>query len=158
LGREGGLIDVHVHLPTKEFLIEAGGPHVEAATRKIGHSIELKTIEQMLEEYTDAGIDRIVLFAWDAETASKRPRVANEFVSKIADNHPDRIIGFASIDPQKKSAVKELDQAVRELKLRGLKLHPQVQAFEPNDQKHYSIYSKCVELDVPITFHTGSTN
>ena len=157
MGKETGLVDVHVHPPTKEFLIEAGGPHVEAATRKFGHSIELKTIEQMLEEYTDAGIDRLVLFAWDAETASKRPRVANEFVSKIADNNPDRIVGFASIDPHKRSAVEELDHAVRELKLHGLKLHPQVQAFEPNDEKYYAIYSKCVELDVPITFHTGAT-
>ena len=63
MGKETGLVDVHVHPPTKEFLIEAGGPHVEAATRKFGHSIELKTIEQMLEEYTGAGIDRLVLFA-----------------------------------------------------------------------------------------------
>jgi hypothetical protein len=53
--------------------------------------------------------------------------------------------------------VEELDHAVRDLKLRGLKLHPQVQAFEPNDEKYYAIYSKCVELDVPITFHTGAT-
>src|SRR3972149_3501710 len=136
LGKEPGLVDVHVHPPTKEFLIEAGGPHVEAATRKFGHSIELKTIEQMLEEYTGAGIDRLVLFAWDAETASKRPRVANEFVSKIADNYPDRIVGFASIDPHKRSAVEELDHAVRELKLHGCSFTPRAKRFSPMPKTH----------------------
>lgn len=155
--KESGFIDVHVHPPTKEFLVDAGGPNAEAAARKFGHSIELKTFEQMLEEYTEAGVDRLVMFAWDAETTSKRPRVANEFVAKIAEQYPERIVGFASVDPHKKSAVKDLDHAIRELKLRGLKLHPQVQGFEPNNREYYPIYSKCVELDVPITFHTGST-
>jgi hypothetical protein len=154
---EHGFIDVHVHPPTKEFLIDAGGTHVEAAARKFGHSIELKTFEQMLDEYSTAGVERIVLFAWDAETTSHRPRVTNEFISTIVERYPNRIVGFASVDPHKESAVKDLTRAVRDLKLRGLKLHPQAQAFQPNDSKFYSIYSRCVELDIPVTFHTGST-
>jgi predicted TIM-barrel fold metal-dependent hydrolase len=154
---ESGFVDVHVHPPTKEFLLDAGGPHIEAAARKFGHTVELKTLDQMLEEYSMAGVDKLVLFAWDAETTSHRPRVTNEFVSKISAKHPDRIIGFASVDPHKKSAVKDLEHAIQDLKLSGLKLHPQVQAFEPNERDYYPLYSKCLEYDVPITFHTGST-
>ncbi len=154
---EAGFIDVHVHPPTKEFIVDAGGPHVKAAAEKFGHSIELKTFEQMLEEYSAAGVEKLVLFAWDAETTSHRPRVTNEFISKVVERHPDRILGFASVDPHKKTAVKDLDYAIRELKLCGLKLHPQVQAFEPNSPRYYPLYSKCVEFDVPITFHSGST-
>ena len=111
----------------------------------------------MLEEYTKSGVEKLVLFAWDAETASHRPPVRNEFVAKIADQFPEKIIGFASVDPHKKSSVQDLEVAVNDLKLRGLKLHPQAQGFEPNDPKYYPIYAKCVELNIPITFHTGST-
>jgi len=150
-------VDVHVHPPTKEFLVDAGGQHIEAAARKFGHSIQLKTLEQMLSEYSEAGIEKLVLFGWDAETSSRRPRVSNEFIADAVDKHPDRIIGFASIDPHKKSAVKDLERAIRDLKLSGLKLHPQVQAFEPNDRRYYRIYEKALELGIPITFHTGST-
>jgi predicted TIM-barrel fold metal-dependent hydrolase len=146
----GGFVDVHVHPPTKEFLLDSGGPSIEAAARKFGHKPELATIEQMLTEFAACGIETLVLFAWDAETATGRPRVPNEYVARIADKFPDRIIGFASVDPRKESAVRDLEHAVRDLKLRGLKLHPQAQAFEP-------IYAKCEELDIPITFHTGST-
>jgi len=78
-------------------------------------------------------------------------------VAQVADKFPDRVIGFASVDPHKKSSVHDLERAVKDLKLRGLKLHPQVQAFEPNDHTYYPIYAKCVELDIPVTFHTGST-
>ena len=151
------LIDVHVHPPTKEFLLDSGGPQIAAAAKKFGREPELKTIEEMLDEYTECGIERLVLFAWDAETASHRPRVSNEYVAQIANKFPDRIIGFASVDPHKDSAVQDLERAVEDLKLRGLKLHPQAQAFEPNDPKHYPIYAKCVELGIPVTFHTGST-
>lgn len=156
-GKNGGYIDVHVHPPTKEFLIDSGGRHAEAAAKKFGHAIELKTFDEMLEEYSNCGIAKLVLFAWDAETTSHRPRVTNEFVAKAVDRYPDHLVGFASVDPHKKSAVQELQHAVQELKLSGLKLHPQAQAFEPNDQSYYPIYSKCVELDIPVTFHTGST-
>jgi len=155
--KKGGYIDVHVHPPTKEFMIDSGGRHVEAAAKKFGHTIELRTFEQMLDEYTNCGVEKLVLFAWDAETASHMPRVTNEFVAKAAHRYPERIVGFASVDPHKKSAVKDLDYAIRELGLAGLKLHPQAQAFEPNDPAYYPIYSKCVELGVPVTFHTGST-
>ena len=152
-----GLIDVHVHPPTKEFLVDAGGSHVAAAARKFGRKLELKTIEAMLEEYSECGVERLVLLAWDAESASHRPRVQNEFVSSIADKFPDRIIGFASVDPHKESCVRDLERAINDLKLNGLKLHPQAQAFEPNDRVYYPIYAKCVELKIPVTFHTGST-
>jgi len=154
---KGGFVDAHVHPPTKEFLVDAGGPQLEAAAKKFGRKLELKTIEEMLDEYTESGVEKLVLFAWDAGTATHRPRVPNEFVAQVADKFPDRIIGFASVDPHKKSSVQDLERAVKDLKLRGLKLHPQAQSFAPNDHAYYPIYAKCVELGVPITFHTGST-
>jgi predicted TIM-barrel fold metal-dependent hydrolase len=152
-----GYVDVHVHPPTKEFLVDSGGRSIEAAAKKFGHVVELRSIEEMLDEYSSCAIEKIVLFAWDAETASHRPKVGNDFVAKVADKYPERVIGFASVDPHKKSAVKDLDYGIRDLKLQGLKLHPQVQAFEPNDKAYYPLYAKCEEYKIPVTFHTGST-
>ena len=152
-----GFVDVHVHPPTKEFVVEAGGVYLEAAAKKFGHSIGLKTFDQMLEEFSASGVERLVLFAWDAESTNHRPRVSNEFISRIVERYPDQIVGFASVDPHKRTAARDLEFAIRELKLSGLKLHPQVQAFEPNNRAFYPLYSKCVEYGVPITFHTGST-
>lgn len=130
---------------------------VEAAAKKFGQPIEPQTSDRMLEEYSNAGVAKLVLFAWDAETTTHRPKVSNEFVSKIVEEYPDRIVGFGSVDPHKRTALTDLDYALRELKLSGLKLHPQVQAFEPNNSLYYPLYAKCTEFNVPITFHTGST-
>jgi hypothetical protein len=139
-----GFVDVHVHPPTEEFVVDAGGPYVEAAAKKFGHSIELKTFDQMLEEFSASGVERSVLFAWDAESTNHRPRVSNEFISGIVERYPDQIIGFASVDPHKKSALRDLEFAIHELKLSGLKLHPQVQAFEPPQSRLLSsLFQMC---------------
>ena len=51
--------------------------------------------------------------------------------------------------------MQELERSVRELGLRGLKLHPIHQGFAPNDERFYPLYEKCAELGVPLLVHTG---
>jgi len=53
--------------------------------------------------------------------------------------------------------VQELERSVKELGLRGLKLHPSVQAFYANDHRFYPLWEKCAELDIPVLFHSGQT-
>jgi len=97
-----------------------------------------RSIDEMVAEYREAGIDKMVLLGWDAETATGLPRLPNEYVSSLVDQHPDMFIGFAGVDPHKGvEAVKELQRAVQDLGLRGLKLHPIVQKFFPNDERFY---------------------
>ena len=41
--------------------------------------------------------------------------------------------------------------------MRGFKFHPSLQAFEPNDRRHYPLYDQLQSLGVPALFHTGQT-
>jgi predicted TIM-barrel fold metal-dependent hydrolase len=67
-------------------------------------------------------------------------------------------MGFASVDPWKgAAAVREIERSVKELGLRGLKTMPITQAFFPNDQRFYPLWQKCMELEIPVLFHTGQT-
>ena len=64
--------------------------------------------------------------------------------------------GFASVDPHKgEQAVDELERAVSELGLKGLKLHPIHQAFFPSDDAFRPLFDKCEELGVPVLIHSG---
>jgi predicted TIM-barrel fold metal-dependent hydrolase len=99
-----------------------------------------------------------VLLAFDAESGLGLPPVTNDFVADCVARHPDRFLGFASVDPWKgRAAVAELRRAVTDLGLVGLKLHPSAQAFAPNDTRCYPLYEAAAELDIPILFHTGTT-
>src|SRR5207249_3837515 len=132
-------IDFHVHLPTTEFMQVTLGPYAQAAERFFRTEVKLKDIEQIAADY--AALDMIgVLLAWDAETATGLPPLGNDYIAEIVKRYPQQFIGFASVDPHKgKWAVKEIERAVKDLRLAGAKFHPGVQAFYPNDPSFYPL-------------------
>ena len=80
-----------------------------------------------------AGIDKAVIAAEDITTRAGSTIVSNEEVKTLVDIYPDRLIGFASVDPNRKDAVEVLEHALLISSLRGLSLSPAIQYFMPND-------------------------
>jgi predicted TIM-barrel fold metal-dependent hydrolase len=133
------------------------GALLEATERHFRTTIPVRTVDEMAEEFRADDV-MAVLLAWDAESASGIPPVTNDAVADCVARHPETFLGFASVDPWKgKAAVLELRRAIRELGLKGLKLHPSAQGFAPNDRRHYPLYETAAELGIPVLFHTGTT-
>ena len=99
---------------------------------------------------------RAVLLAWDAETATGRPRVPNETVAAAVAAHPDAFAGIGSVDPHKDSAVDEVAR-IAELGLRGVKFHPSLQAFAPDDERYWPVFQACERHGLLALFHTGTS-
>lgn len=150
-------IDIHVHPATTEWLERTIKPFTKQTEQYFRTKIPVVTIDEMAVEFE--AIDTVgVLFAWDAETTTGLPRLTNDWVAEAVAAHPGRFYGFASVDPHKgRAAVEELERAVTELGLIGVKMHPVAQAFHPNDEAFYPIWQKAAELGVPVLFHTGNT-
>lgn len=150
--------DIHTHPPTEEYLTVAHGPYLEELRRHWKDPIEPRPIEAMVEEYRALDL-RAVISAWDAETTTGLPAVSNESVARIRDRYPDMFVGWAHVDPWKgQLAVRELRRAVTELGLRGVgEFHPIMQAFAPSDPRFDELWQTCVELRIPVAFHTGTT-
>ena len=149
-------IDFHVHLPTPEWLDVSMKGYVEAAESYFRSKVARKSLDELAAEYESLDV-MAVLLAWDAETATARPRVPNELVAQACRDHPKTFIGFGSVDPLKgERAVDELE-GIAELGLKGVKLHPSLQAFAPNDERHWPLYEKCQELELIALFHTGTS-
>jgi predicted TIM-barrel fold metal-dependent hydrolase len=148
-------IDIHVHVPVPEN--HPAGAETRNLAGYFRSATGEWTPEAMYEKYR--GLDLFgVIFAIDAETTSGVPYVGNDWVARIAQKYADRFIGFASVDPWKgKWAVQEVERAVNSLGLRGLKLHPNTQAFFPNERRFYPLWEKCAELGIPVLFHSGQT-
>ncbi len=150
-------IDMHVHPGTREYLVDAGGKYIADALHYFHRHDAVVSATEMADYYRRLDM-MAVLLAWDAETATGLPPVTNDYVADLVKKHPDCFIGFASVDPWKGvSATRELTRAVRELGLRGLKCHPIVQAFYPNDRRFYPLWEICQGLGVPLLIHTGTT-
>jgi predicted TIM-barrel fold metal-dependent hydrolase len=148
-------IDIHMHVPDPP--LPDGTRRPQAMAEYFGTGQRQLSVEEMYEKYKELDIMGVI-FTVDAETTSGRPFSGNDYTAGVVKKYSDQFIGFASVDPWKgKAAVNEMERAVKELDLRGLKLHPISQHFFPSDQRFYPLWQKCQELGVPVLFHTGQT-
>jgi uncharacterized protein len=149
-------IDMHVHLPTGSFLDGAIRTFKLAAEKFFRTTVPVRDMSEVAANYKDLDILGVLL-AWDAETATGLPPLANDEVADIVKTYPEQFVFFASVDPWKgKWAIDEMERAVNELGAIGAKFHPGVQAFYPHETKFYPLYEKISELGIPALFHTGT--
>lgn len=98
-----------------------------------------------------------VLFAIDAETATGRAPVPNDYIAECVRRWPDTFTGFGTVDPWKGAMAVNEAARVRDLALKGLKFHPQQQAFYPNDPRFYPLWEQAQRLGLIVLFHSGTT-
>jgi len=147
-------IDVHVH-PTSPEAIGVLGGDLEAMGRYFGREIPQISMDELAQQYRARKM-MAVLLAMDTSTSTGWPPVPNDHIAAAVRAHADVFIGFAGVDPWKgRLAVDEARRAREFLGLRGLKLHPGLQKFAPNDDRFYPLWAAAAELGLVCLFHTG---
>jgi uncharacterized protein len=149
-------IDFHVHLPTPDWLDGSMAGYVEAAEAYFKSPVQRATLDDLAERYRELDV-MAVLLAWDAETTTGRPRVPNETVADACRAYPDVFAGFGSVDPHKGDAAVAEVERIAEAGLQGVKFHPSLQAFAPDDPGYWPIFAACQEHGLIALFHTGTS-
>jgi predicted TIM-barrel fold metal-dependent hydrolase len=143
-------IDVHVHLEAPD----EGAAADRAARKYFGESGAARDARGLAEYYRSRRL-ACVVFSID-ERLSGRPQVPNDVVAQFAADNRDVAIAFASIDPSRgPEGVREARRLVDAGLVRGLKLHPPLQQFVPNDRMAYPLYEVFAAARLPVLFHTG---
>jgi uncharacterized protein len=81
----------------------------------------------------------------------------NEYIADYVKAHPEKLIGFAAVDPMRDNVHETLEHAIDGLKLRGVKLGPIYQNIHPLDERMMPVYEFCERRKVPILIHQGTT-
>src|SRR3982751_1142043 len=151
-------IDTHVHVETDGHGHYSLDPELLAASAAYFRSGEDRapTIDRIAAHYRERRLAAVV-FTVDAHCATGQPAVSGHEILAQAARHADVLIPFASVDPGAGAEAVALLRDLVAAGARGLKLHPSVQAFAPNDLAVYPLYEAAGELGVPIVFHTGQT-
>lgn len=142
-------VDVHVHL-------EHAGESTEADRKAAAYfkGGGPRDPDAMAEYYRSRKM-AFVVFTVD-ETLSGMIRLSNDDVVAFAQKNPDIAIPFASVNPHRGAdGVAEARRLVEGGLVKGLKLHPQVMEFYPNDRIAYPLYEVFAEARLPVLFHTG---
>jgi predicted TIM-barrel fold metal-dependent hydrolase len=115
------------------------------------------TIDEIADRYRERKI-AAVIFTVDVEKSMGQPRIPNEVVAQGAARNADILIPFASIDPARGAeGVKELERLIADHGVKGIKFHPSLQNFAPNDGSAYGLYEVLAAHKLPAVFHTGQT-
>lgn len=151
------IINTHVHMIELEKVMQmhslADIPAGQGMFREIESTLDLIAPDKLISQMDEAGVAKSVLFACECPVIY----ASNEYVANLCRQNPERLMGFASVDPKKENAVSIIEDAVKSMGMKGLKFHPPLQNFYPNDKIMYRIYEKATALNIPVVFHVGST-
>lgn len=150
-------IDTHVHVEQDSHgccaldqeLLDASAAYFKGTDNRT------PTVDDLAAYYRERRIGAVV-FTVDATTALGHPALSSEEIIERCARHDDILRPFASVDPLGDGAAART-RALVAAGARGFKFHPSLQAFEPDDVRHYPIYEAIAEAGLPTVFHTGQT-
>ena len=142
------VIDFHTHVfPDKiapraiEKLSDASGglfPYTDGT--RDGH----------LRRMQEAGVDLSVVLS--IATNAHQQKSVNDFAAEL--DQTEGLVAFGSVYPHAPDALYELER-IASMGLRGVKLHPDYQGFDADDDKMIPIYKKISSLGLITVFHAG---
>lgn len=135
------IIDAHNHL---------GGPDMGDG--------KSQSPAEIIAKMDASAVRKAVVFPFNDPDPAKSFSKSNDMVSKSVLEHPDRLVGFGRLDPNRgEMAVAEAHRCVEELGLSGLKLHPHAQQFAIDSVPVYRIagWVAARRPDIPIIFDNG---
>jgi len=147
------IVDVHTHV--WERPAHLSDAFIDDAKAAAGAAY--KPIEVDLDEHWKAmePVDRAIVLGFRARHVGVL--VPNEYVADYVGRHPEKLIGFCSVDPNDADGVEQLDYAVKTLGLRGLKVGPIYQNIHPQDERFMALMARAEALGVPVLIHQGTT-
>jgi len=117
--------------------------------------------DRRLKEMNAYGVDMHLLSLtapgvqmFDADTATDLAALANDRLAEICRRHPTRFAGLASFAPQSpKRAAKEMERAIRTLKLNGFMLNSHTNGEYLDDPKYWPVLEAAEALGACIYIH-----
>lgn len=155
------IVDCHTHVwesPDQLGQLELGEPPRSNAVRRTGRLAigrsAWRTIPAADADHhwtQSAVVDKSFVLAFKSKYL--RAEVPNRYVADYVNKFPQKLIGFAGIDPTERTAVDELKSCHDNLQLRGVTLSPGSQDFHPTDSRAMRVYAEAERLGMPILVH-----
>ncbi|HPX31990.1 MAG TPA: amidohydrolase family protein [Erysipelotrichaceae bacterium] len=81
----------------------------------------------------------------------------NDLTMEAVKKYPDRIVGYAYINPREENAIEEVHRCLSVEGMRGVKFHSWKHGYFPSNNRALDgIIDAIAEYDVPILTHTGT--
>jgi predicted TIM-barrel fold metal-dependent hydrolase len=147
------IIDVHSH--AWKYPDHFNGDFRNQAKRaRAGQEVDL-TVEY--ERYFESAPDDVRTIVFGGKARLSGLWVDDRHVTDYCDSHPDKLIGFMSVDPTQDGWQDEMREGRETFGLRGIKLLPMYAGFRPDDSTLDPLWEYASEHQLPVLLHTGTT-
>lgn len=143
------IIDFHTHIYPDKI--------AERATVAIGEFYDLPmdgvgSVSKLLESMEEAGVCHSVVYS--VATSAMQVQKINDFIAAQVNAHPDKLSGFGSMHPDYEDKCSEVDRCIA-MGLKGIKLHPDTQGFNADDDRMLELYEYMESKGLPLMIHCG---
>ena len=154
------IVDCHTHIwqsPDQLGQLELGNSSRSSRKRPSRITVERapwRNVPAADPEYhwaQSSTVDKSIVLGFKSRYL--RAEIPNRFVSDYVTRFPQKLIGFAGIDPTEGGALDEVHTAREQLRLRGVTVSPANQDFHPADSRAMDVYAEAERLGMPILFH-----
>lgn len=147
------IIDVHSH--TWDFPRHFSPDFCQQARRaRAGQEVDL-TIRY--DDYRRMASEDVRTIVFGGKARLSGLWVDDQYVADYVAAHPDKLIGFLSVDPTQPGWEEELQFGHQELKLRGIKLLSMYAGFRPDEPRLDPLWQYAQRHRLPVLLHTGTT-
>ncbi len=142
-------IDAHCHIYPEKIASRA----VAGTDNFYGeHSVGEGTVSDLIERGTKAGVDHFIVQS--VATTPRQVASINDFIAAEVKNNPEKLTGLGTLHPESEDIKSDIEHLIS-LGLKGVKLHPDIQAFKIDDYRCLKIYELCEEKGLIVLMHTG---
>ena len=143
------IIDFHTHI----FPEKIAGKTIESLENLSGIKASTNgTLEGLLASMERTGVDMSVIMP--VATKPSQMESINAYAKEICDMYPGKLISFGGIHPDCEDYKSELNH-IKELGLKGIKIHPDYQRVIIDDVRFMNIIEYASELGLVILTHAG---
>ena len=142
------LIDFHTHC-FPDHLAQKAIPHLSHISGGLQPYTD-GTVLGLKKSMESNGVSASVIL--NIATNAHQQTKVNDFASSVNDNKT--IFSFGSVHFESFDALNELER-IKDMGLKGVKLHPYYQGFDVDDPKMKPIYKKISQLGLICVFHAG---
>lgn len=157
------VIDLHVHIqPWEEMRPEVRAKIGKDAAEQAALAALMRRPDEILARMDRAGVERIAMINYVAPDLMGFTAAVNYFVAGIARHAPERLIPFGGVHPRHVDDPGGEVERLRELGIRGLKVHPPHQEHAANAYLFDlpglgRVYETAQALRMPVMVHTGTS-
>lgn len=115
--------------------------------------------DEVMEGFARYGVDQAWFSSADALVTNQTDyhRRSNDRMAELQQKYGPRFVAFATVNPRDgEDAARELERAVYDLGLRGLKLHGWLQPVACTDPCLEPLLTSANRLNLPVLFHDGT--